>query len=108
MAYRVELTTRADRDLRRIYRHVHADDAESAFAWFNGLEALVYSLDKLPNRGAITPESKELRHLLYGNRLHVYRIIYRVHEGAKKVRVLHVRHGAREVFKRGELEQPKK
>jgi hypothetical protein len=48
MAYRVELTTRAGRDLSRIYRHVHADDSESAFAWLNGLEALVYSLDNPP------------------------------------------------------------
>jgi toxin ParE1/3/4 len=108
MAYRVELTARAGRDLRRIYRHIHADDSEAAFAWFNGLETLVYSLDKLPSRGTVTPESKDLRHLSYGNKAHVYRIIYRVHERAEKVSALHIRHGAREPFKRGELERPKK
>jgi len=108
MTYRVELSARAGRDLRRIYKHIHADDSEAAFAWFNGLERLVYSLDKLPSRGAVTPESKDLRHLLYGNKPHVYRIIYRVHERAKKVRVLHIRHGAREAFQRGELERTKK
>jgi plasmid stabilization system protein ParE len=99
MAYRVEWTTRADRDLRRIYQRIHADDSDPAFAWFNGLEALACSLDEHPNRGAVTPESKQLRHLLYGNKPHVYRVIYRVYESAKKVRVLHIRHGAREPFK---------
>jgi plasmid stabilization system protein ParE len=98
MAYRVELTDRAHRDLRSIYRRIHADDSRSAFAWFNGLETLVYSLDEFPNRGAVTPEDENLRHLLYGNKPHVYRIVYRVYERAKKVRVLHIRHGARKAF----------
>lgn len=100
MAYRVELTARAGRDLRSIYARIHAVDSEPAFAWFNGLETLVYSLDELPNRGAATPENKQLRQLLYGDKPHVYRIVYRVHEGAKKVRVLHIRHGARESFEK--------
>ena len=65
----------------------------------NGLETLVYSFDKLPSRGAVTPENKKLRHLLYRNKPYVYRIIWRVHERPKKVRVLHIRHDAREAFK---------
>jgi toxin ParE1/3/4 len=99
MAYRVELTVRAERDLKRIYKYIHADDSDPPFAWFNGLETLISSLDELPNRGAVTPEDKKLRHLLYGNKPHVYRIVYRVYERAKEVRVLHIRHGARKAFK---------
>jgi plasmid stabilization system protein ParE len=76
MAYRVELTDRADRDLRSIYRRIHADDS-----W------------------AVTPEDENLRHLLYGSKPHAYRIVYCVYERAKKVRVLHIRHGARKAFK---------
>lgn len=98
MEFRVELTARAGRDLRLIYRHIHADSSVQAFAWFNGLEARVYSLDEYPNRGAITPESKKLRHRLYGNKPHIYRITYSVDQRAKKVRVLHIRHGARDAF----------
>src|SRR5205807_9117858 len=45
MAYRVELIPRAGRDLRDIYWRIHADDSPQAFAWFNGLEAMIYSLD---------------------------------------------------------------
>jgi toxin ParE1/3/4 len=99
-AYRVELTARASRDLRHIYRRIHADDSEQAFAWFNGLETMVYSLEEHPARGAITPESRQFRHLLYGNKPHVYRIIYRVDERRKTVKVLHIRHGARDAFTR--------
>jgi len=98
MAYHVELASRADRDLRDIYWHIHADDSPRAFAWFNGLEAMVYSLRKHPQRSAGTPESKRLRHLLYGAKPHVYRIIYAIDERNPKVSVLHIRHGARDAF----------
>ena len=98
MAYRVELTRRASRDLNHIYRRIHAEDSKQASEWFNGLETMVYSLDEHPGRGAITRENKELRHLLYGNKPHIYRIIYRVEERARRVKVLHIRHGARDEF----------
>jgi toxin ParE1/3/4 len=98
MAYHVELMPRADRDLRDIYWRIHADDSPQAFAWFNGLEAMIYSLDKHPSRGAVTPESSKLRHLLYGAKPHVYRIIYAIDERNRKVSVLHIRHGARDSF----------
>jgi hypothetical protein len=51
----------------------------------------------------VTPENTKLRHLLYGNKPRVYRIIYGVCERAKMVRVLHIRHGAREAFKQREV-----
>ncbi len=103
MAYHVELTSRADRDLRDIYWRIHADDSPQAFAWFNGLEAAIYSLSKHPRRGAVTPESKDLRHLFYGAKPHVYRIIYSIDERNRKVSVLHIRHGARDALTPREL-----
>jgi toxin ParE1/3/4 len=96
MAYRVSITNRAKRDLKLIYRYIHAADSAMADAWFNGLEKAVYSLEKQPNRCPATPENKKLRHLLYGHKPHVYRIIFRVTERHAHVTVLHVRHGARE------------
>jgi toxin ParE1/3/4 len=74
MAYRVDLTERAVRNLRRIYLTINAEDAEQAQAWFNGLEKAVLSLDEHPTRGAPTPEDGNLRHLLYRRRRHRYRI----------------------------------
>ena len=98
MAYRVELTVRAFRDLNGIYQHIHAEDSILAFEWFNGLESLINSLNEHPERGALTPDNKKLRHLLYGNKPHIYRVIYRVEKRAKKVKVLHIRHGARDAI----------
>ena len=96
MAYRVSVTNRAKRDLKLIYRYIHAADSPMANAWFNGLEKAVYSLEEQPNRCPGIPENKKLRHLLNGHKPHVYRIIFRVNERQARVTVLHVRHGARE------------
>ena len=80
MAYGVDLTERAARDLRRIYLTINAEDAAQARAWFNGLEEAISSLDELPASGASTPEDGNLRHLLYGRKRHCYRIIYAIDE----------------------------
>ncbi|MDQ2762992.1 MAG: type II toxin-antitoxin system RelE/ParE family toxin [Pseudomonadota bacterium] len=98
MAYRVDLTERAARNLRRIYLTINAEDGAQARAWFNGLEKTVLSLDEHPARGAPIPEGGNLRHLLYGRRRHYYRIIYAIDEGNRTVTVLHIRHGARDAF----------
>lgn len=98
MAYRVDLTDRAARNLRRIYLTINAEDAAQARAWFNGLEKTVLSLDEHPSRGAPTPEDGNFRHLLYGRRRHRYRIIYAIDEANRVVTVLHIRHGSRDAF----------
>lgn len=98
MAYRVDLTERAARDLRRIYHTVNADVSAQAHTWFNGLERVILSLNERPTRGAITPESDSLHHLLYGRRPNVYRAIYQINEQKQVVTVLHIRHGRRDVF----------
>lgn len=98
MAYRVEVTARAARDLRRIYRDIEADHSVQAADWFNGLESLVLSLEEHPSRGALAPEDSNLRQVLYGNKPYVYRVIYAIDESGAVVRVLHIRHGARQNF----------
>jgi plasmid stabilization system protein ParE len=98
MRYRVELTARAIRDLRRIYRTINAQESRQAATWFNRMEAVILSLDQRPTRGAMTPENGALRHLLYGRKPHVYRIIYAADEPNGTVRVLHIRYGARDAF----------
>jgi toxin ParE1/3/4 len=98
MAYRVELTARAIRDLRHIFLRINADHSPQAAAWFNELETAIFSLDEHPERGPTTPEKKTLRHLLFGKKPNVYRIIYAVHERTLAVRILHIRRGARAAF----------
>jgi plasmid stabilization system protein ParE len=104
MAYRVELTERAVRDLRRIYVTINAPDQQPARDWFDGLEHTVFSLADYPARGAPIPEDGSLRHLLYGRKRHRYRIIYAINDSRQVVTVLHVRHGARAAFNPDEAE----
>ncbi|CUW39234.1 putative Plasmid stabilization system [Magnetospirillum sp. XM-1] len=98
MTYRVELSARAIRDLRQLYQAIAARHVPAAATWFNGLEAKLANLARLPRRGGVVPEDGRLRQLLYGRRPHVYRIIYQIDEGNRIVSVLHIRHGARDVM----------
>lgn len=99
MAYRVDITERAERDLERIYLTIEADRSEQARVWFNGLERAVLNLDEHPARGAPLPEGGELHQLLHGRKGRRYRVIYAVDEGKHIVTVLHICHGSRDAFR---------
>jgi len=107
MAYRVELTDRAKRDLSDLYRQIDAAESSAAARWFNGLEEAIYSLESFPRRCPVAPEGRKarrsLRHLLYGNKPHIYRAIYEIDEPNKVVYVLTIRHGAMEEARPQEL-----
>jgi len=103
MVYRVKIMPRAGRDLFNIYQWIGADSSEAAFVWYAGLRDAIRSLRSTPGRCAVTPEDRNLRHLLYGNKPHIYRIVYRILENQKQVDVLHIRHGARRAFTSGEF-----
>ena len=64
---------------------------------FDGLVAAIDSLSQFPLRCLLAPEDREfsfeVRHLLYGRRPHIYRILFTV-EG-DVAHVLHIRHGRR-------------
>jgi toxin ParE1/3/4 len=103
MAYLVRLIPRAERDLAGIYNWIGAPSSDAARSWYLGLREAIRTLQNNPNRCPETPEDDELRHLLYGNRPHTYRVIYRVLEKQKQVHVLHIRHGARQPFQSGDV-----
>lgn len=102
MAFLVELTLRARRDLIDIYERISADDSEVAARWFNGLQKAIEALERFPRRCPVAPESKkggqQLRHSLYGSKHDVYRVIFDFDEPRKLVRVLTVRHAAMDEF----------
>ena len=103
MAYLVRISARAERDLALLYEDINAADSAAAQRWYGGLKQAILSLARRPNRCAVTPENNKLRHLLYGHRPHLYRVIYRVDERRERVDVLHIRHGARRKFRESEL-----
>jgi len=99
MAYLVNITPRAERDLIQIYDCINARNSEAAFHWYRGLKEAILSLREHPNRCPVTPENRQLRHLLYGHKPDIYRVIYRVLEKHRQVEILHIRHGARRRFR---------
>jgi toxin ParE1/3/4 len=105
MAYLVELTLLAELDLDYLYKRISADDSKAAARWFNQFDEAIYSLENLPRRCPVAPESKiskrQLRHLLYGTRRDVYRVIYEIDESHKLVRVVTIRHAAMDKFVSG-------
>ena len=103
MAYRVEIVPRAQRDLLYLFEWINAQSSEAALVWYRGLKEAIRSLQDHPRRCPATPESKDLKHLLYGNKPNVYSVIYRVVETQKEVDILHIRHGAQQPFKTGDL-----
>jgi toxin ParE1/3/4 len=102
MAYRVEMTARATRDLDYLYQQIHAAESLAAARWYNGLEEAIYTLERFPRRCPVAPEARKakrpMRHLLYGAKPHVYRVLYEIDEPHKAVRVLTIRHGAMDEF----------
>jgi toxin ParE1/3/4 len=100
MAYRVEIAKGAEADLEELYLWVVKRAPQQGAAWFNGLERLILSLDQHPERWPVAPASldqdRPVRVLSYGRKPHVYRIFFTVDHGAKVVRVVHVRLGARQ------------
>jgi plasmid stabilization system protein ParE len=103
MAYLVRIAARAERDLELLYEEINAANSAAAQRWYAGLKRAILRLAVQPNRCSVTPENKKLKHLLYGHKPHLYRVIYRVNEARKQVDVLHIRHGARRKFRPADL-----
>ena len=98
MTFRVETSAEAERDAEEILHWLLEQEAgEAGLRWFLALDAAVASLAKYPERCPLAPENVrfpfEVRHLLYGRKPHVYRILFTI-EG-DTVYVLHIRHGRR-------------
>ena len=98
MAFRVEITQQAEHDASGILEWLISQHAgETGLRWFQGLEKAIASLAALPERCPLAPENSEFpfetRHLLYGRKPHVYRVVFTVQ--GETVYVLHVWHGRR-------------
>jgi toxin ParE1/3/4 len=99
MAYLVRTLPRAERDMEAIFEYIRGLTSPPATKWFLGLIDAIEGLAEHPHRHPVTMEDPALRHLLYGNKPHVYRIIYSIGIAAQRVEIIHVRHHARDAFK---------
>ncbi len=103
MAYLVRITSRAERDLAHLFEEINAEHSGAALKWYRGLKKAILSLENRPNRCPVTRKRDNLRHLLYGRKPHIYRVIFRVLQKHKQVEILHIRHGARRNLKPSEV-----
>jgi plasmid stabilization system protein ParE len=102
MAYRIELSRRAERDIEDAFEYIRADAPLNAVRWRRGLEDRLRILGQTPEAFGFAPENQHakalVRQLLFGR----YRILYTVRGQA--VFVLTVRHGARQFLTAGEID----
>jgi len=92
--YRVEMSSEAEEDLREAKAYLEKHAPEYVSEWGARMRRAVLSLREMPQRCAFAPEKElfvlELRQLIEGS----YRIVF--HIDRKTVRVLHIRHSARQ------------
>ena len=102
MTFRIEVSAQAERDADAILEWLQSEYAgETGARWFRELGNAIESLSKFPERCPLAPENSlfpfEVRQLFYGNRPHVYRILFTIE--SDRVYVLHIRHGRRQPVK---------
>lgn len=99
MAYKPIVQPQAEADIAEAFAYLSERAPEAAARWYRRVRDEIASLAEMPLRCPFAPEGAklgfELRHLLYGRRPGIYRIVFRVLEDAREVHVLAVRHGAR-------------
>jgi plasmid stabilization system protein ParE len=92
--FEVITVPRAERDIEEAFRWIAEHAPLNAVGWVHGVRRAIQSLDFMPTRCVVSPESpvagSEVRQLVFGN----YRILFTVQ--GDTVYILHVRHAARE------------
>ncbi len=104
--YSVIIQPPAIDDLDEAYQWIHDQSPQNSAKWFNGFVDAIQSLEFNPQRCGLAAENDaveaEVRQLLYGKRWNVYRALFTIR--GSEVRVLHIRHAARQAMSHDELE----
>jgi plasmid stabilization system protein ParE len=95
MAYRINFTRRARRDYLALYESINAAESVPAQLWFNRLDETIALLAVTPRMGFVTHEDQTVRQVIYGNKPHVYRILYDIDDADRRVDILSIWHGKR-------------
>jgi len=98
--YRLIIQPPAFDDLDEAYQWIRERAPEAAARWFNGFVTALNSLTTSPERCGLAPENDavepEIRQFLYGRRSGVYRALFTI--TGSEVRILHIRHAARQTM----------
>lgn len=102
MAYTVEFSVRARRDIDEIVGYIQSDSRIEATRWREQLNEKLLALRAMPDACGLAPENDysrlEVRQLLCGQ----YRVLFAVRSSA--VVVITIRHGARRFLSRSEID----
>lgn len=103
MAYTVEFSARANRDIDEIVARIQADAPTRATQWRQKLHIKLQALVTFPESGGLAPENEatrtEVRQLIYG----WYRALYTIR--GETVYILTIRHGARRFMSSEEINE---
>jgi len=98
MKYTVQITQQANDELDAAFFWLVQQTQQHAPAWYNRMFDAIHSLEQFPTRCPLAPENEdsdeEVRHLIVGDRIHGYRIVFVIR--ATTVIVLDIIHGARD------------
>jgi plasmid stabilization system protein ParE len=106
MIYDVIVTPAAEYDIAEAFAYIHARAPENAKRWIRGLYKLVGKLELMPKRCGRAREADDLGLDLRQVVFKSHRIVFRIDEASRVVRVLRVFHGARLGLSREELDNP--
>lgn len=93
MAYHVELSDRAQRDIVAAYDYIAADAPQAAIDFRYGLQAQINFLNIFPERCGLAPEDQYRDETIRQTFYKSYRILFIIR--GETVHVVHIRHGAR-------------
>lgn len=104
MTYRVEVTARADEDLRYAVNFIRLDSPSSAARWLDEFSELAASLAQFPERFAVLQTQFKSKQVFRTVPHYSHRVIYRVDHSTQTVFVLRVYHGARRPLRMKDIE----
>ena|SRR5258706_14396639 len=94
--YVVRITPRALKDLQDIFDYIAKDSPQNAAGMISRLLAAIRELDHLPFRHPVPRRGRRRSALFRCMPVGNYLVTYRIEKAARVVRVVDVRHGARQ------------
>jgi plasmid stabilization system protein ParE len=98
MIYSVNITQQALEEFEQAFEWLAQRTPQHAPLWYNRVLDAINSLEQFPTRCPTAPENEEadeeVRHLVVGDRIHAYRIIFAIRDNT--VVILDIIHAARD------------
>lgn len=91
--YKVLVTPEAEAGIVSAFEYINERSPENAAKWLRGLYRKIHTLETVPERCSLARENEYFEGMLRQLLFKSHRIIFRVEQAEKIVRVLYVRNG---------------